>query len=154
MCVHVCTHMCTYIYIYVYIHMQVRMCTQIHTYTHYARTHIRGSTTQRICATNTITKPPRDPKGYVHGGKIASGMLSWKYVHKASACGCPKEPSFCIWILWIHRNKIRPFLIEVALAKVICIRPSISVSAPETPSAQKQNRNRAILKGLSKMRGC
>ena len=127
--------------------MQVRMCTQIHTYTHYARTHIRGSTTQRICATNTITKPPRDPKGYVHGGKIASRPQNI----------CPSVPQRAVILhmdLMDTSQQVRPFLIEVALAKVICIRPSISVSAPETPSAQKQNRNRAILKGLSKMGGC
>ena len=121
--------------------MQVRMCTQMHTYTHYARTHIRGSPTQRICATNLRATQ----KGTFT--EIASRPQNI----------CPSVPQRAVILhmdLMDTSQQIRPFLIEVALAKVICIRPSISVSAPETPSAQKQNRNRAILKGLSQVRGC
>ena len=48
----------------------------------------------------------------------------------------------------------RQILIYLALATCPSTRPSISMSAPDTPSAQKQHRNSAILRCLSKMRGC
>ena len=51
-------------------------------------------------------------------------------------------------------QQLHPFLNEVAFAMFVGARPSISVSAPETPSAQKQNRHSATRSGLSKLAWC
>ena len=104
MCVHMCTHMCTYLftrlYVYVYTHASAYVHTDTHMHALCSHTHTGFNNTAYM-----RNKHYNETSARPNGDKNASGMFCWKCVHIASALRFPKEPSFCIWILWIHRNK-------------------------------------------------